>query len=111
MRQYLVDISEVGVAIPVSINDRYFKGNYEFRGYDNAGIGPRVVQYDANTGAIVRRLNSLGGNAFGIASAEVSFPVGIPNLLEVFLLRQVRLVYLMQMKHLIQVLTLLQAIN
>ena len=66
---------------PVSINDRYFKGNYEFRGYDNAGIGPRVVQYDANTGAIVRRLNSLGGNAFGIASAEVSFPVGIPNLL------------------------------
>ena len=26
-------------------------------------------------------MNSLGGNAFGIASAEVSFPVGIPNLL------------------------------
>ena len=66
---------------PVSINDRYFKGNFEFRGYDNAGIGPRVVQYDPVTGDIVRRLNSLGGNAFGIAAAEVSFPVGIPNLL------------------------------
>jgi outer membrane protein insertion porin family len=66
---------------PVSINDRYFKGNFDFRGYDNAGIGPRVVQYDPVTGDVVRRLNALGGNAFGLASAEVSFPVGIPNLL------------------------------
>ena len=66
---------------PVSINDRYFKGNFEFRGYDNAGIGPRVVTYDPNTGEILQRGNSLGGNAFGIAAAEVSFPVGIPNLL------------------------------
>ena len=65
----------------VSINDRYFKGNFEFRGYDNAGIGPRVVQYDAETGEILQRLNALGGNAFGLAAAEVSFPVGIPNLL------------------------------
>jgi len=65
----------------VSINDRYFKGNFEFRGYDNAGIGPRVVEYDPVTGDITRRLNSLGGNAFALAAAEVSFPVGIPNLL------------------------------
>lgn len=66
---------------PVSINDRYFKGNFEFRGYDNAGIGPRVVQYDPLTGEVIGRLNALGGNAFGLAAAEVSFPVGIPNLL------------------------------
>ena len=66
---------------PVSVNDRYFKGNFEFRGYDNAGIGPRVVSYDPLTGEVLQRLNSLGGNAFGLAAAEVSFPVGIPNLL------------------------------
>ncbi len=66
---------------PVSINDRYFKGNFEFRGYDNAGIGPRVALYNAETGEITGRANALGGNAFGIAAAEVSFPVGIPNLL------------------------------
>ena len=66
---------------PVSINDRYFKGNFEFRGFDNAGIGPRVVQYDSNTGEVVARLNALGGNAFALAATEVSFPVGIPNLL------------------------------
>ncbi|WP_418152765.1 outer membrane protein assembly factor BamA [Litorimonas sp. RW-G-Af-16] len=66
---------------PVSINDRYFKGNFEFRGYENAGIGPRAVLYDPLTGETTRRLNSLGGNAFGIAATEVSFPLGIPSLL------------------------------
>ena len=76
---------------PVSINDRYFKGNFDFRGFDNAGIGPRVVNVEADTGSfqltdvngvdIDGRINSLGGNAFGLAAAEVSFPVGVPNLL------------------------------
>ncbi len=71
----------------VQINDRYFKGNFDFRGYDNAGIGPRLVLIDGETGqqrldiANGGRLNALGGNAFGLAAAEVSFPVGVPNLL------------------------------
>lgn len=60
----------------VQINDRFFKGSFTFRGFDNAGIGPRVLEVSTN-----RRLNALGGNAFGIASAEVSFPLGIPSLL------------------------------
>jgi len=63
----------------VQINDRYFKGNNEFRGFDTAGVGPRVVLIDDITGQ-VRRGNALGGNLFGLAAAEVSFPVGIPNL-------------------------------
>ena len=66
---------------PVTINDRYFKGNFDFRGYDNAGIGPRSVLVDAQTGQITQRLNALGGNAFGLASTEVSFPLGVPSLL------------------------------
>jgi outer membrane protein insertion porin family len=66
---------------PVTINDRYFKGNFDFRGYDNAGIGPRSVLVDAETGQITQRLNALGGNAFGLASTEVSFPLGVPSLL------------------------------
>ena len=65
----------------VTLNDRYFKGNFDFRGFDNAGIGPRTVLYDPNTGETTARLNSLGGNAFGLAAAEVSFPVGLPQLL------------------------------
>jgi outer membrane protein insertion porin family len=60
----------------VQINDRFFKGSSTFRGYDNAGIGPRVVSTVDGT-----RFNALGGNAYGLASAEVSFPLGIPSLL------------------------------
>ncbi|MBL4871603.1 MAG: BamA/TamA family outer membrane protein, partial [Robiginitomaculum sp.] len=63
----------------VQINDRFFKGSTTFRGFDNAGIGPRVVQIAAD-GSIIRG-NALGGNAFGLATAEVSFPLGIPSLL------------------------------
>ena len=65
----------------VSINDRYFKGSNDFRGFDTAGVGPRVVRVNAETGEITERFNALGGNAFGLATAEVSFPVGVPNLL------------------------------
>lgn len=64
----------------IQVNDRFFKGSNDFRGYDNAGIGPRVVQVNNITGQ-TQRLNALGGKAYGIASSEVSFPLGIPNLL------------------------------
>lgn len=64
----------------VQINDRFFKGNNDFRGYDNAGIGPRVLQTNLITGE-TRRGNALGGKAYGLVSTEVSFPLGIPNLL------------------------------
>ena len=65
----------------ISINDRYFKGSNDFRGFDTAGVGPRVVRVNAETGDVITRFNALGGNAFGLATAEVSFPVGVPNLL------------------------------
>ncbi len=63
----------------VQINDRFFKGSTTFRGFDNAGIGPRVVQIAADGSQV--RGNALGGNAYGIATAEVSFPLGISSLL------------------------------
>jgi outer membrane protein insertion porin family len=76
---------------PVQVNDRYFKGNFDFRGFDNAGIGPRVVNYVPETGSTLiptpggsfvdGRRQALGGNVFGLAAAEVSFPVGLPQLL------------------------------
>ena len=68
----------------VAINDRYFKGNNEFRGFDNAGVGPRVLQFETqNEGdqVVEFRNNALGGNAFALANAEVSFPLGIASLL------------------------------
>lgn len=68
----------------VAINDRYFKGNFDFRGFDSAGVGPRVLQFEtANEGeqVVEFRRNALGGNAFALANAEVSFPLGIASLL------------------------------
>lgn len=73
----------------VAINDRYFKGNFEFRGFDNAGVGPRVLQFvTANEGdqVVEFRRNALGGNAFALANAEVSFPLGLDTLLGSFFL-------------------------
>ena len=68
---------------PIQINDRFFKGNFDFRGYDNAGIGPRQmrnVPLGNGEYAQIRDI-ALGGNAYGIAAAEVSFPLGIDSLL------------------------------
>jgi outer membrane protein insertion porin family len=70
----------------VAINDRYFKGNFEFRGFDNAGVGPRIINFNADTGSTLingadGRGSALGGNAFGLANAEVSFPLGVASLL------------------------------
>ena len=65
---------------PVNVNDRFFKGSFDFRGYENAGIGPRVLQTNELTGE-VRRGQALGGNAYGLAAVEVSFPLFVPSLL------------------------------
>jgi outer membrane protein insertion porin family len=53
----------------VVINERFFLGGSTLRGFEQAGVGPR----DLDTS------DSLGGNFFYRASAEVSFPVGLPE--------------------------------
>ena len=68
----------------VAINDRYFKGgNIDFRGFDNAGVGPRILTFQTgNPGdeVVEFRNQALGGNAFAFANAEVSFPLGVASL-------------------------------
>lgn len=53
----------------VRINERYFLGGSNLRGFSKAGIGAR----DATTD------DALGGNYFYRASAEVAFPLGLPK--------------------------------
>ncbi len=53
----------------VEINERYFLGGSTLRGFEQAGLGPRDVSTD----------DSLGGNFFYRGSAEVSFPLGLPE--------------------------------
>lgn len=53
----------------VQINERYFIGSRTLRGFKYAGLGPR----DLATG------DALGGNLFYRGSAELGFPVGLPD--------------------------------
>ncbi len=53
----------------VRINDRFFKGGNSFRGFENAGMGPR----DLNTN------DALGGNFYAVGSVELTLPNGLPE--------------------------------
>lgn len=53
----------------VRLNDRFFKGASSFRGFETAGVGAR----DTLTN------DALGGEVYGIGSAALSFPLGLPE--------------------------------
>lgn len=53
----------------IRINDRFFLGGDDMRGFQNAGVGPRdVVSTDA-----------LGGTRYYLGTAELRFPLGLPE--------------------------------
>ena len=56
------------------ITERFFLGGESFRGFADEGLGPRDVTAD----------DALGGNYFGVARFEVSFPIGLPEELGIF---------------------------
>ena len=58
-----------GLGEEVRINDRFFVGGANLRGFETAGIGPR----DVTTG------DALGGNEYAVGSVELSFPIGLPE--------------------------------
>lgn len=57
-----------GLGEDVRINDRFFVGGSNLRGFESAGIGPR--DFDGN---------ALGGNQFAVGTVEVAFPLGLPE--------------------------------
>ena len=58
-----------GLDQDVRINQRFFIGSQEIRGFANAGIGPR----DTSTN------DSLGGDNYYAVSNEIRFPLGLPD--------------------------------
>ena len=58
-----------GINQDVAISDRFFLGGDSLRGFAPAGVGPRELVSD----------NSLGGNQFARVSAELAFPIGLPD--------------------------------
>ncbi|ESQ78145.1 outer membrane protein assembly factor BamA [Asticcacaulis sp. YBE204] len=53
----------------IRINDRFFKGGTTFRGFENAGIGPRDTS----------STYSLGGETYAIGTVELGIPNGLPE--------------------------------
>jgi outer membrane protein insertion porin family len=61
--------SILGLGSDVRINERFFVGGSDIRGFKNAGIGPRdSISRDA-----------LGGNIYYTATTELRFPLGLPK--------------------------------
>ena len=58
----------LGLGQDVNINERYFLGGNNFRGFQSFGVGPR----DRATN------DALGGNLFYVGSVEGRFPLGLP---------------------------------
>lgn len=58
-----------GVGEDVRIFNRFFVGGRDLRGFQSGGIGPRDLA----------TMDALGGNAFFTGTAEVSFPLGLPE--------------------------------
>jgi outer membrane protein insertion porin family len=62
----------------IRINDRFFRGGNSFRGFEVAGVGPRVVARDAGSGQLLGG-DALGGRFYAIGTAEMSFPLPLPE--------------------------------
>ncbi|WP_421695256.1 outer membrane protein assembly factor BamA [Aestuariivirga sp.] len=63
---------EIPLGEDVPLQDRYFKGADTFRGFAQAGVGPRQRRNGGGTDAI-------GGTTYAIGTVEMTFPVGLPE--------------------------------
>ena len=71
---YINTLAEAGVISgysddDVRINERYFLGGNNLRGFETAGVGPRDLSTD----------DSLGGNQFYRGLIQLNFPLGLPE--------------------------------
>ena len=57
----------------VPVLDRFYKGGDSFRGFASSGIGPRQEKEDGG------KRSSIGGTTYAIGTAEVIFPLGLPE--------------------------------
>jgi outer membrane protein insertion porin family len=60
-----------GIGEEVRLNDRFFKGGTDFRGFKSGGIGPRDLLTD----------DAVGAEAYAFGTTEMSFPNGLPEAL------------------------------
>jgi outer membrane protein insertion porin family len=68
-----------GLGQDVRNNLGFFLGGNNFRGFEFAGLGPRVVTNGTAVGG-----NAVGGNLYYVATAEMRFPLGLPKELGIY---------------------------
>ena len=79
-RDWVVNLAAAGGYIfgfageDVHLSNRFFIGGTSLRGFEYGGVGPR----DTDTG------DSLGGNLYYTGTAELRFPLGLPEELRIF---------------------------
>ena len=59
----------INIGEEIRINDRFFLGGDDLRGFETAGVGPR----DSNTA------DALGGLTSAVGTIELAFPLGLPE--------------------------------
>jgi outer membrane protein insertion porin family len=59
----------IGLGEDTRISDRFYIGGNTLRGFDFAGVGPRDLD----------SMDPIGGNQFWTGTAELSFPLGLPE--------------------------------
>ena len=59
----------VGLGEGVRIEDRYFIGGDNFRGFNTGGVGPRDISTN----------DALGANAYWLGSVQLGMPLGLPK--------------------------------
>ncbi|MEO1660155.1 MAG: outer membrane protein assembly factor BamA [Pseudomonadota bacterium] len=75
-------IEPLGDDDSIRINNRFFRGGSSFRGFDVAGLGPRVIDTlaDEDGNVIdVKALNSLGGKVYYQGTGELTLPNYLPE--------------------------------
>ncbi|WP_300378810.1 outer membrane protein assembly factor BamA [Henriciella sp.] len=75
-------IEPIGDNEGIRINNRFFRGGSSFRGFDVAGLGPRVIRrnFDADGNEVgIQRLNALGGKAYYQGTLELTVPNFLPE--------------------------------
>lgn len=60
-----------GIGEDVRLNDRFFKGGTDFRGFKSGGIGPRDLNSD----------DAVGAEVYAFGTSEMTFPNAIPEAL------------------------------
>lgn len=74
LTSYRLDAGYIkGIGEDVSLNDRFFKGGNDFRGFKRGGLGPRDLASSNN--------DALGAQAYIFGSAELTIPNGLPEAL------------------------------